>query len=409
MKIHTVILAPALVVALLSGCGSAHAPAPGASPTVRLGVDVLAAATPAALSGRRVGLITNHTGVTRDGTSTIDVLAGAEEIELVALYSPEHGIRGVAADGEHIDSSVDEATGLPIHSLYGETRKPTPEMLRGVEALVFDIQDVGARQYTYVYTMALGMEAAREAGIPFYVLDRPNPIGGVAVEGILLDPEYATFVGMYPIPTRHGLTVGELARLFNAEFGIGADLTVIPMEGWSRDRWLDETGLAWINPSPNLRRLEAAIHYPGTVFLEGTNLLERGTDRPFEQTGAPWLDAPAIVDEMNAMNLPGIRFEAVTLTVESTSRKYPGQTVPGIRYHTTDRDRYQPVRASLLLIDAIHRRHPDDFEWSGTMDRLSGTDRARLAIESGTLAEFIREWEADEQRFREMRREYLMY
>ncbi len=400
-----------LVLLVATSLQAACAPVPGArtAPLVRPGVDVVATSPPTTLAGLRVGLITNHTGLTRDGNSTIDVLAGSPAVELVALFSPEHGIRGVAADGERIDSTVDEATGLPIHSLYGDTRKPTPEMLEGIDALLFDIQDVGARQYTYVYTMALGMEAAREKGIPFYVLDRPNPIGGLAVEGNLLDPEYATFVGMYPIPTRHGLTAGELARLFNAEFGIDADLTVIPVEGWSREMWLDDTGISWVNPSPNLRRLEAAIHYPGTVFLEGTNLLERGTDQPFEQTGAPWLDAVAVVQEMNAMGLPGIRFEAVTLQVETTGRKYPGQTVPGIRYHLTDRDRYQPVRTTLLLIDAIHRHHPDHFEWSGTMDRLAGTDAARLAIEAGTLPQFLATWEADEARFRTMRERYLMY
>jgi uncharacterized protein YbbC (DUF1343 family) len=392
---------------LMAAC--APLPSPGLPAVVRTGVEIIADSPPAALNGLRVGFITNHTGVTSQGTSSIDVLAAIPTLQLVALFAPEHGIRGVAADGERIDSSIDTRTGLPIHSLYGETRKPTPQMLEGVDALIFDIQDVGARQYTYVSTMALGMEAAREKGIPFFVLDRPNPIGGVAVEGVLLDPAFATFVGMYPIPTRHGLTVGELARLINTEFGIGADLTVIPVEGWRRDAYFDETGLPWINPSPNIRRLEAAIHYPGTVFLEGTNLLERGTDRPFEQTGAPWLDAPAIAAEMNALGLPGIRFEALMLPVEATSRKYPDQTVPGIRYHLTDRDTYQPVRASVLLIDAIRRRHPDHFEWTGTMDRLSGTDRARLAIEAGTVQDFIASWQADEERFREMRREYLLY
>jgi uncharacterized protein YbbC (DUF1343 family) len=397
------ILLPALLAACASTSGT------GTPPQVRPGIDVLSESPPAELQQRRVGLITNHTGVTRGGTSSIDVLAGMPTLQLVALFAPEHGIRGVAADGEIVSSSVDQRTGLPIHSLYGETRKPTPEMLAGIDALLFDIQDVGARQYTYVSTMALAMEAAREAGIPFYVLDRPNPIGGIAVEGNLLDPAFATFVGMYPIPTRHGLTAGELAGLINTEFGVGANLSVIRAEGWSRDLWYDHSGLPWINPSPNIRRLEAAIHYPGTVFLEGTNLLERGTDLPFEQTGAPWLDAAAIVNQMNAMRLPGIRFEAIALPVESTSRKYPGETVQGIRYHLTDRNTYRPVRTSLLLIDAIRRRHPEQFQWSGTMDRLSGTDQVRQAIESGTLLQLIGGWEADEQRFREMRQPYLLY
>jgi uncharacterized protein YbbC (DUF1343 family) len=400
-------LSLATLTILVTGCASLRSP--GELPVVRTGVEIIADSPPAALNGLRVGFITNHTGITSQGTSSIDVLAAMPSLQLVALFAPEHGIRGVAADGERIDSSIDTRTGLPIHSLYGETRKPTPQMLEGVDALIFDIQDVGARQYTYVSTMALGMEAAREKGIPFFVLDRPNPIGGVAVEGSLLETAFATFVGMYPIPTRHGLTVGELARLINTEFGIGADLTVIPVDGWRRDAYFDETGLPWVNPSPNIRRLEAAIHYPGTVFLEGTNLLERGTDRPFEQTGAPWLDAPAIAQEMNALGLPGVRFEALMLPVEPTSRKYPGQTVPGIRYHLTDRDTYRPVRASLLLIDAIHRRHPTEFAWTGTMDRLSGSDRVRLAIEAGTFADLLATWEADEESFRRLRQPYLLY
>ncbi len=401
-------LLTALTAAITVGACAA-APEGDATDTIRPGIEVFAASPPPALRGASVGLITNHTGVTSDGTSSIDVLAALESVQLAALFSPEHGIRGAAADGERVDSETDARTGLTIHSLYGDTRKPTPEMLEGLDALLFDIQDVGARQYTYISTMALAMEAAREQGIPFIVLDRPNPIGGVAVEGSVLDPAFATFVGMYPIPTRHGMTVGELARLFNEEFGIGADLTVVPIAGWERSIWFDETGLPWINPSPNIRRLEAAIHYPGTVFLEGTNLLERGTDRPFEQTGAPWLDAAAVVEEMNGMGLPGIRFEALDLAVEEGSRKYPGQTVPGIRYHLTDRESYEPVRTSLLLIDAIHRRHPEEFEWSGTMDRLAGTDRVRQAIQAGELADLIAGWERDETAFEEMRRPYLLY
>ncbi len=286
-----------------------------------------------------MGLITNHTGANRAGTSGIDLLHRSPALELVALFGPEHGLRGTAAPGEKVASGRDERTGLPIHSLYGETQKPTPRMLEGVEALVFDIQDVGARQYTYVYTMALGMQAAKEKGIPFVVLDRPNPIGGTAVEGNLLDPKFASFVGMYSIPVRHGMTVGELARLFNREFGIGADLTVVRAEGWRRDAWWDETSLPWINPSPNIRRLEAAIHYPGTVFFEGTNLSEgRGTQLPFEHTGAPWLDAEAVAAEMNALRLPGVRFEAVRFAVEPTAAKFPGQTLPGVRLVLTDTD-----------------------------------------------------------------------
>lgn len=378
---------------------------------VRPGVDVLAEAPPAVLAGKRIGLITNQTGVGRDGRPTIDIVAGVPGMELAALFSPEHGIRGVAAEGERVISGRDERTGLPIHSLYGETRKPTPEMLRGIQALVFDIQDVGARPYTYVSTMALGMQAAKEAGIPFVVLDRPNPIGGTAVEGGVLDPAFATFVGMYPIPARHGMTVGELARLFNAEFGIGADLTVVPARGWRRDAWFDRTGLPWVNPSPNIRSLAAAAHYPGTVFLEGTNLSEgRGTGRPFEQTGAPWLRAAEVADSMNALRLPGVRFEAVEVAVQPSAAKYPGQTLPGIRWILTDREVYRPVEAALLLIALVRRLHPREFEWRvAHFDRLAGTDRLRHAIERGTLPALLREWQAEARAFDAKRRPYLLY
>ncbi|MBW3655409.1 MAG: DUF1343 domain-containing protein, partial [Gemmatimonadetes bacterium] len=400
------------LLALLALAPLACAPAvPRPAAAVLPGVDVLAAEPLPVLAGKRVGLITNHTGVGRNGTSTIDILAAAPGVRLVALFSPEHGIRGNAEAGEKVGSGTDERTGLPIHSLYGETRKPTPEMLREVDALVFDIQDVGARPYTYVSTMALGMQAAAERGIPFVVLDRPNPITGDAVEGGVLDTAFATFVGMYPIPLRHGMTVGELARMFNRDFGIGAELHVVPVRGWTRGAWFDATGLPWVNPSPNIRSLEAAIHYPGTVFFEGVNLSEgRGTDRPFEQTGAPWLRAGEVAAAMNAMNLPGVRFEPVQISVAAGAAKFPGQTLPGVRLIVTDREIYRPVDASLLLIDAIHRLHPGALEWRVShFDRLAGTDRARQAILAGTLPALLREWDADAERFRATRAPHLLY
>lgn len=401
-----------LAAAALAACAPAPAPiAPApAMAGVRPGVEVFAARPPAVLQGKRVGLLTNHSGITRERRSTIDVLAGTPGLQLVALFSPEHGIRGVAAEGEHVASGRDETTGLPIHSLYGATRKPTPAMLEGIDALVFDMQDVGARQYTYVYTMALGMQAAAEKKIPFVVLDRPNPITGEIIEGGLLEPSHASFVGMYPIPSRHGMTVGELARLFNQRFGIGADLTVVPVEGWLRAQWFDETGLPWVNPSPNLRRLEAAIHYPGTVYFEGTNLSEgRGSEMPFEQTGAPWLDASAVAAEMNALKLPGVRFEPVRFAVAEKANKFPGQTIPGVRLVLTDRNSYRPLRASLLLIDAIRRRHPQQFQWSGSLTRLAGTERLRQAAEAGTLPALLTEWEREAEAFRMARQGFLLY
>lgn len=386
---------------------------------VRPGLEGLVGDPPDVLNGKRIGFITNHTAIDRDRNSGIDLLKAADEFELVALYSPEHGIRGVAAPGEHIASGVDERTGLPIHSLYGETQKPTPEMLEGIEALVFDIQDIGTRQYTYISTMSLAMEAAAEKGIPVVVLDRPNPIGGHIVEGNILEPPFRSFVGIHPIPVRHGLTVGELAQLFNREFSIGADLTVVPAEGWSRGMWFDETGLLWVNPSPNIRRLEAEIHYPGTVFFEATNLSEgRGTEMPFEQTGAPWLRADEVADSMNAMELPGVRFEPVRIAVEEGARKFPGQTIPGIRLVLTDREAYRPVRASLLLIDLIRRLHLQEFQWAGanrrepgmlTIERHGGTDRLKQSMENGTLRTLLEQWDSDAERFRQIRQPYLLY
>lgn len=402
-----------LLAALLAGCAAGPRAVPAPSEAgVRVGVDVLADGVPAALTGRRVGLVTNHTGVARDGRSTIDVLAETPGIELVALFSPEHGIRGTAAPGERVASGVDERTGLPVHSLYGETRRPTAEMLRGVEALVFDIQDIGARPYTYIYTMALAMQAAAEHDLPFVVLDRPNPIGGEIVEGNLLEPAFATFVGMYPIPVRHGMTAGELAGFFNREFGIGARLEVVRAEGWRRSTWGDATGQPWVNPSPNIRRLEAAIHYPGTVFFEGTNLSTgRGSEMPFEQVGAPWLDAAGVAARMNGRSLPGVRFEAVEFTPRQPGDdKFADEPVRGVRLVVTDRERYRPVEASLLLLDEIVRHHPDEIAWHvAHFDRLAGTDRLRRAIERRELAPLLREWAAEAERFQTTRAPYLLY
>jgi uncharacterized protein YbbC (DUF1343 family) len=276
--------------------------------------------------------------------------------------------------------------------------------------LVYDLQEVGGRTWTYVSTMALAMKAAAAKGIPFVVLDRPNPIGGEIVEGALLDPRFASFVGMYPIPARHGMTVGELATLFNRKFGIGADLVVVRAANWRRSQWLDQTGLPWVNPSPNLRSLAALQSYPGTVYFEGTNLSEgRGTDRPFEQIGAPWLDAPRVATLMSERRLPGIRFEAVTVPVERTAAKFPGRTIPAIRLVVTDRQLYRPVRTALLLIDEIRRQHPRDFAWTGTIDRLTGSDRARTGIEAGRLPALLEEWDREAAEFARSRKEYLLY
>jgi uncharacterized protein YbbC (DUF1343 family) len=258
--------------------------------------------------------------------------------------------------------------------------------------------------------MALSMQAAAKKGIPFVVLDRPNPIGGEIVEGALLDPRFKSFVGMYPIPARHGMTVGELATFFNREFGIGVDLIVSRAEHWRRSQWFVDTGMPWVNPSPNLRSPAALTHYPGTVYFEGTNLTEgRGTDRPFEQIGASWLDAPAVAKTMNDMRLPGIRFEPITMAVSETAAKFKGQTIPAIRLAIADRETYRPVRTALLLIDAIRRQHPAQFAWGKSIDRLTGSDKVRLAIDGGRLAPLLEEWDREAAAFRERRAPFLLY
>ena len=395
--------------ALLFAAAPACVPARGGTAPVRPAVEVFVEHPPALVRGKRVGLITNQSGIDRQRRSTIDLLRASPELTLVALYSPEHGIRGVA--DTRLASSVDEKTGLPIHSLYGDTYKPTPRMLEGIDVLVYDIQDLGVRQYTYESTLALAMQAAAEKGIPIVVLDRPNPITGTILEGDILEPAYHSFVGIYPVLSRHGMTLGELAKMYNAEQRIGAELTVVPVEGWRRGTWWDQTGLPWVNPSPNIRRLEAAIHYPGTVFFEAINVSEgRGTDLPFEQIGAPWLKNTDVVAAMNAMRLPGIRFETVAFRVAESANKYPGQLLNGVRFILTDRDAYRPLATSLLMIDLIRRLHPDQFQWAdSTIERHGGTARLRRAIESGTLPELLREWERDQAAFREKRAPYLIY
>jgi len=378
---------------------------------VRPGIEVFLADVPTALRGKRVGLITNQSGIDRARRSDIDLIAQHPQLKLVALLAPEHGIRGTAAAGAKVEDERDPKTGIPIYSLYkSEDRGPTAEMLRDVDVLVYDLQEVGGRTWTYVSTMALAMQAAAKKGIPFVVLDRPNPIGGEIVEGALLDPAFKSFVGMYPIPARHGLTVGELATLFNQQHGIGADLIVIKASAWRRSEWLDQTGLPWVNPSPNLRSLAALTSYPGSVYFEGTNLTEgRGTDRPFEQIGAPWLDAPAVAKVMNAMALPGVRFEAITMTVEPTAAKFPGQTIPGLRFIVTDREAYRPVRSSLLLIDRIRRRHPSEFAWGKTIDRLTGSDKVRLAVDAGRLDRLLEDWDREAAAFRASSQRFFLY
>jgi uncharacterized protein YbbC (DUF1343 family) len=361
-------------------------------PVVRPGLEVLLADSIHLVRGRRVGLVTNHTGIDGRGVHGIDLLMDHPEVSLVALFSPEHGIRGDAEAGVLVSSSVDLATGLPVHSLYGTTRKPTPDMLQGVEVLLFDIQDIGTRYYTYIYSMALAMEAAGEAGIPFVVLDRPNPVDGVRVQGNVLDPAMASFVGMYPLPMRHGMTPGELARLYQQAFGVTAELSVVPLDGWRREARFPETGLPWRAPSPNMPDLESALHYPGTCLFEGTNLsVGRGTPKAFQQIGAPWLDGDALAARMTALDLPGVRFQAVTFVPTAPGDgKFGGEEVRGVRLEVTDPERYDPARTGIHLVVEARRVAGDAWTWVPShFDRLAGTDAIRSGVEANASAEAL--------------------
>lgn len=387
-------------------------PAPVVTPTVTLGLDVLLRDSLHVLRGKRVGLITNHTGRNAQGVSTIDVLHASPEVNLVALFSPEHGIRGTAEAGEKVTSGMDQKTGLPVRSLYGETRTPTAEMLADVDVLVYDIQDVGARVYTYVWTMALAAEAAGKLGKSFVVLDRPDPIRADRVEGGVLDTAFRSFVGQYPTALRYGLTPGEMLRWLVGTGHVKADVTVIPMQGYERSMWWEETGIPWLNPSPNLRSVDAALLYTGTVFFEGTNLSEgRGTDKPFQLVGAKWLtDAPVIASVLNARNLPGVRFSSTTRTI-ATGQKWGGDTIPMIEVTVTDRNAVKPVDVGVAMLAEIYARHgrAGAFEWKESLERLFGSRRLRDAIENGTSAALLPVIDAEAKAFQEATRKYWLY
>ncbi|RUL88613.1 exo-beta-N-acetylmuramidase NamZ domain-containing protein [Tautonia sociabilis] len=383
------------------------APEPAAPADVLCGIDVLEAEGFAPLQGKRVGLVTNHTGKTRDGRATIDVLFEAPGVELAALFSPEHGIRGLL-DVSTIGDSRDEKTGLPIYSLYGERRKPSPEQLEGLDALVFDIADIGARFYTYISTMGLVLEAAAEEGLPVLVLDRPNPIGGVAVSGPVRDEDAQSFIAFHRLPVRHGMTIGELAGMFNAERGIDADLTVVPCRGWRRSMTFDQTGLLWTNPSPNMRSLTEAMLYPGVGLLEATNLATgRGTDTPFERVGAPWIDPRRWASELNAEGLGGVRF--VPIRFSPTERQYEGEECGGVFIIITDWDEFDPIELGITLAVTLRRLYPDDWK-PEALNRLMANRAAFEAIVSGADARAVRRtWARELREFLDVRAKYLIY
>ncbi|ARI77719.1 exo-beta-N-acetylmuramidase NamZ family protein [Halobacillus mangrovi] len=381
-----------------------------------LGVEVLLEDEKELIEDKNVGLITNPTGVDQELNSIVDILHNDPDVNLTALYGPEHGVRGSAQAGEYVEYYIDEATGLPVYSLYGSTRKPTPEMLEGIDVLLFDIQDVGTRFYTYIYTMAYAMEAAQEKNIEFIVLDRPNPLSGEAVEGPVLNDEYSSFVGKYEIPLRHGMTVGELAKLFNKEFGIGADLTVVEMDHWKRDMYYDETPLEWVLPSPNMPTLDTALVYPGAALIEGTNVSEgRGTTKPFELIGAPYIDSTELASALNELELPGVDFRAASFTPSFS--KHAGELSHGVQIHVTDKEAFQPVTTGVSLVKTIHDLYPEDFEFRAEnsegvsfFDLLVGNGWIREAIEEGSSVEEMKaKWQEDLIEFKEVRENYLLY
>ena len=386
---------------------AAAAHAQRAVPAVLTGIDVIAAEGAGILEGRKVGLITNHTGRTWDGKRTIDVLRSTKGIELVALFSPEHGLQG-ALDREGIAHGTDEATGLKVWSLYGETRKPTKPMLEGLDTLVFDIQDIGCRFYTYVSTMGLALEAAAEHGLQFVVLDRPNPIDGVHMAGPVLDPGKESFVGHHTIPLRHGMTAGELMRMLVGEKGIKVDAKLVPCRGWARSMTFDRTGLPWVNPSPNMRNLTQALLYPGIGVIEGTNVsVGRGTDTPFEVVGAPWIDGIALAAALRAAELPGVTFVPVRFTPSSS--KHEKKECGGVQIAVTDWQTFEPVITGIALACALRDLFGSDWKHD-KLDWLLRDQAALDAFLAGKDARTIeRGWKQELDVFRMRRKPFLVY
>lgn len=372
----------------------------------RVGIDVWRDRGFAPLAGKRIGLISNLTGRDSRGQLTAQVLGAEPAVELVAIFSPEHGFRGV--EEGRVESGSDAVTGLPIHSLYGETRRPTGEMLAGLEGLVFDIQDIGTRFYTYATTLAYAMEEAAAHGLPIVVLDRPNPIAGIHVQGPVLDEGELSFVGYAPIPLRHGMTMGELARYFNEERGIGADLTVVETTGWRRADWYDATGLQWVNPSPNMRNLAQATLYPAVGPLETTNVsVGRGTDEPFEWFGAPWIDALRLAKKLNDAGLPGLRFVPRDRTPEASI--HAGELCHGVDLILTDRDAFAAGLTAITLAAALHELHGEAWEIE-RFPRLWGRPEVVDQLRSGlSPTEIADSWEPELAAFLEIRQRYLLY
>jgi uncharacterized protein YbbC (DUF1343 family) len=384
------------------------------------GIDRLLGGERALIAGRKVGLVCNPASIDGQFKHSADKLLGDPDVTLVGLFGPQHGFRSDVQDNMiETPHARDARRNVPIFSLYSDTREPDARMLDGLDALIIDLQDVGTRVYTYVYTMANCMRAASRRGLPVIVCDRPNPVGGEAVEGARLQERWTSFVGQFPIPLRHGMTIGELARLFNEDYGLGARLEVVPLDGWRRSMYHDETGLPWVIPSPNLPTLDAATVYPGAVLFEGTTLSEgRGTTRPFEIVGAPWIDGEQLASAMNARGLPGVHFRPVFF--EPTFHKHARQSCGGCQVHVLDRRAFKPVRTAVELLDEFRRQNPARFGWKEPpyeyehekqpIDVLFGSDRLRTTLDSsGDIAAFVASWKADEEDFQRQRERFLLY
>jgi uncharacterized protein YbbC (DUF1343 family) len=370
--------------------------------------------------GARVGLVCNQASVDHDFRHSADVLRSHEGVNLKALFGPQHGIRGDVQDNMvETPHTLDRETGLPVYSLYSETREPTEEMLRNVDVLVCDLQDVGCRIYTFIYTIANCMLAARRLGKRVVVCDRPNPVGGVALEGNVLEPGFESFVGQYSLPTRHGMTAGELSRMFNGHWGIGCELEVVEMEGWSRELWFDETDVPWVLPSPNMPTLDSATVFPGTVHLEGTQMSEgRGTTRPFELVGAPYIEPLSFARKLKSEGLPAVIFRPTNFL--PTFQKHAGDTCGGVQIHVLDRQEFKPVLTGVAIVKTCFELYREAFRWKeppyeyvfdrNPFDVISGGNSLRKAIERGdTLEELEESWGEGLNAFREARREFLLY
>ncbi len=406
--------------------------------TTITGLDVLENDDFAPLIGKAVAVVTNQTGLSRQGEHILDLLDREEGVTLKVIFGTEHGLYGTAPAGEKVADTEDTRTGIKVYSLYGQTRKPTPDQLAGVDVVIFDMQDVGARYYTYASTMTLVMDACARDGVPFWLLDRPNPVRGDVIDGPILDRDYSSFVGLHPIPIRHGLTLGELAIMINEEGwlsdlsgGSGAPrggnaqgqtedrharLTVVPMLNWSRYMWWDETGLEWIPPSPNIPTPETALAYLGACLLEGTSISEgRGTHEPFLVCGAPWIDGRGLAEMLNRRDLPGVTFEDVVYIPKSIEGmaahpKFQDQACGGVRLKVTDRETFRPIHTAAVIIHLIRENYPHQFEWSGTIDHLWGSNSFRRYIDHGrSIKAHPSTYAKDRDAFYGRRKEYLIY